>query len=408
MTIHKHQQLINLFILLFVVFVDLFGVGVVIPILPIIFSDNKLFTNIDNSLLPVFYGLLIAMYPIGQLFGAPIFGYLSDIFGRKKILILSIFGTSLSYLLFSFALFSQNLVLMFVSRLIDGFTGGNIFITQSMILDMSNNENRNFRLGLINIPLGLGLVLGPLLGGIISEFQIYNINGYVFPYLLAFILAFMNIIFCLFFLKNTNENHRNTSQLDIFSTFHNIKKAFKVKYLSQLFLVSFIYSIAFAIFINFFPQYLTLEFSFTSKYLGFIAGYLGIWLGISVLVFLPLFNAKFGHVKSLYLGLFVVAISFLLILIPSNSVWLYLILPFVALGMSLVSTSIISSISDQVQVQNQGEMLGINQSVQALGTTSPIIGGLLSSIWTPLPILVSSLLLLVAFWIVYFRFRLMV
>lgn len=394
----KMQININLILVLTVVFIDLLGVGLIIPILPVLIGKD----NIN-------FGLLIALYPISQLFGAPVLGYFSDIYGRKKIMILSIAGTILSYLLFIIGIFlNVNIWILFLSRIVDGFTGGNIFIAHSMIADSSTPQNRAKNLGFINISLGLGMILGPVIGGFLSDVSIFNISPFAIPYIFAALISLFNLIFIIFYLGETAviSEKPKKNKLHIFLSFQQIYKAFKIKKLRLLFIISYLSSFSFSLFSTFFPQYLSINFNFTPKSIGLTTAYIGLWLAIGVIFALPVLNKKLPDSKLMYLSSFGIGLFLCLTLVPENPFWLYFILPVIAICMALTATCVISLLSRIADNSRQGEILGINQSVQAFATTAPFIGGFLSSYWIKLPFLLAAIATFISFWLVYYKYDL--
>jgi len=165
----KNSSILTIF---FTVFIDLLGLGIVIPILPALIINptaNLLPFDTAFSQRTIIYGFLIASYPIMQFFGAPLLGTLADRFGRKKILSISLLGTWAGYVLFIIGILTQDIYLLFIGRSIDGFTGGNISIAQSAISDISTPENKSRNFGLVGMAFGLGFVIGPYIGGKLSD-----------------------------------------------------------------------------------------------------------------------------------------------------------------------------------------------------------------------------------------------
>src|ERR671938_105017 len=203
-------KLPSLFPILLVNFVGTLGFSIVLPFL--VFLVMKLGGN------AIVYGLLAATYPAFQLIGAPVLGRWSDVFGRKKVLLLSNVGTSVGWILFLFALFlpiknSVNidvasigtlviivpLLVLFIARAIDGITGGNISVANAYLADISSDENRSKNFGKMAISSNLGFILGPALAGILGG----TIYGAILPVLAALILSLVTIIVIVLLLKES-------------------------------------------------------------------------------------------------------------------------------------------------------------------------------------------------------------
>src|SRR5712672_80472 len=172
----KRSPLLVIFI---TVFIDLVGFGIVIPVLPYYAEGTKFGAT------PREVGLLFASYSVMQLIFSPVLGRLSDKYGRRPILITSLLGTCLGFLI------------LFIGRIIDGISGGNISTAQAYIADVTTKEDRAKGMGLIGAAFGLGFVFGPAIGGILSRWGI-NI-----PFLFAGGLAFANVILLYFTLPET-------------------------------------------------------------------------------------------------------------------------------------------------------------------------------------------------------------
>src|SRR5881392_2965946 len=177
-----------LLVIFITVFIDLIGFGIVIPVLPFYVEGTKF--NASTRMV----GFLFASYSIMQLIFTPILGRLSDRYGRRPVLFLSLLGTSLGFFILGFA---TTLWMLFLGRIIDGVTGGNISTAQAYIADVTTKEDRAKGMGLIGAAFGLGFVFGPAIGGVLSR---WGINV---PFLFAGTLAFANAILLYFTLPET-------------------------------------------------------------------------------------------------------------------------------------------------------------------------------------------------------------
>lgn len=382
-----------LVIILGVIFVDLLGASLVQAVLPVLFENKQgLFLKSFNpKIASIIYGILIASYPISQLFGAPILGYLADIHGRKKIILISMFGTFISYLLTALGIVLFNIQLVFIARIIDGFSGGNLFLAQSVIADISSENKKARNFGLINGSLALGLILGPVIGGLSSNLQIASVNPLAIPYLASSIIILINLFLITFILPETLKHKQNKTKLHIFYSFRQIADAFKLPKFRTIFILSFLGSFSFSLFLGFFPKYLADEYRFSVSQISYLSAYIGFWLAVTVALVLPLTIKKLGQYKTLLISSFITGISVLVTLFVPNSLWFFATLPIIGGGMGIISATILSILSGLSTEQEQAKNLGINQSIQAVATMAPLIGGFLASLSDTLPLIICSI-----------------
>ena len=387
-------QKVSLWVIMFTIFLDLLGVGLVLPILPFIFAPSGIFgSQYDAATINILYGLLIAAYPLSQLFGAPILGYLSDIHGRKKILSYSVFGTVLSLLWFGIAINTGNLWLMFFSRICDGLTGGNLSIAQSVIADVSEPKEKTHNFGLISVALAMGMIIGPVLSGFLSNNEAVSWFNYSTPYYFAAILSSFNLVFVHFFLTET-ATLRHKSEIPkfrIWNSFAQLYKAFTHPKLSGIFVINFLFVLSFSLFTNFLPRYLQDKFAFSKNDIINTTGYVMLWVVFSQAVILRFIGKKLSLHKTLSISLIASSWFLLFLLVPTNQHWFYLILPLVAIFQGLAMPNITTILSNSVGEKEQGEILGINQSVQAFGTIAPAFAGFGVNAWIGSPVVVASI-----------------
>jgi DHA1 family tetracycline resistance protein-like MFS transporter len=393
----KNKTILTIF---FTIFIDLLGVGILIPVIPLLFASplSEFYILPDGLSIKSGYlllGLLVAVYPIGQFLSTPILGQLSDIYGRKKILAISLAGTSISYFLFAIGIVTHNIPLLFISRFFDGLTGGNISVAQAMIGDISTKENRARNFGMIGAAFGLGFIFGPFLGGKLSDPHTLSWFSATTPFYFATILAFLNMLSVLFLLKETNK-HINSPKLVWNKSIRNIVEALKMKELKAIFLTSFFFNAGFTFFTTFFSVYLIKKFGFDQGNIGDFFAYIGFW-SIVTQGFMTRYVAKrFSEEKILKLSLVGTGIIVLAYFLPQHAWQIYLIPPFFGLATGLTMANLGSLLSKSTDPKTQGKVFGINSSIQALAQLIPaIVSGFIAAILTPeSPIIIASAFIL--------------
>ena len=389
----------TLLALFFTVFVDMIGVGIVIPVFPLLFADSH--SGVFASEIPLasrllVYGFLAACYPLAQFFGAPILGALSDRYGRKPILTISLFGTLVGYILFAWSVKEGNLYLMFFSRALDGFSGGNISIAMSSIADISDAKSKTKNFGLIGMAFGLGFILGPYIGGKLADPSIVSWFSYATPFWAAAFLALCNLFLISFIYKETIKTKVNTP-VSFTTGFKNIGKAFSVPNLRVIFTVLFFLTFGFSFFTQFFQIFLSEKFKYTSSQVGDIFAYIGVWIALTQGGLTRILSKIVTPVQIMSICIFILGITFFVLVVPDDKIWIFLILPFVAINQGLIAPNSTTLVSAQAPNESQGEILGISQSVQSLAQAiPPIIAGIIVSINLELPILVAATCTLLA------------
>lgn len=391
---------------IFSVFISLLGFGIVVPVLALLFLDpiNGIFSlAVPESTRLLLLGLLLAAYPAAQFFGAPIFGEFSDHYGRKKILMIALSVTCLGYLIFGIGVVTKNIWLLFAGRIIDGFTGGDVSIAMSAIADVSSPRSKARNFGFIGMAFGLGFILGPAIGGILSSGDFSRYFNLATPFWFAAALSFINVFFILFMFKESLK-HKRKGKIKWNGSFVNIYRAFQIEKLRTMFVVIFFLTIGFTFFTQFFQVYLIERFVFNETQIGYMFAYAGLWVAISQGIILTKLTKRF-HLKSiLVVALFLLPFALLSLLMPERAKILYLLLPFAGMFYGLSQPVAVAIISNSAKKDSQGEILGINQSVQSLAfIIPPIVAGAVSSVHVTLPIIIGSISALFA-WIVFIAF----
>lgn len=356
-----------LIIIFVTVFIDLIGFGMVIPILP--FYAN---TSPFNAT-PLEIGFLVASYSLMQFFFSPLLGRLSDRYGRRPILFISLLGSAIGYAVLGFA---TTLLLVFVGRIIGGITGGNISTAQAYIADVTTKENRSKGMGLFGAAFGLGFILGPAIAGVLSKYGVH------IPFYFAAVLSLANAVALYFVLPESLKASARAALPGRRNRILELFESLSDKEFREINLVYFLLVTAFSIMTYAFVLYTAYRFDYSPEENGYLFAFVG---SVSILAQGFLFSRlvkKFGESSLIVVGcLLMVASLFAVPLVGPKSgglIGLLIGTAVLAFGNSLASPGLTSLASKTAHEHDQGRALGIMQSGASLARAiGPIVGGLL-------------------------------
>jgi len=384
------------------VFLDMLGVGIVIPIIPSLFLDfNNGFlpTDLGISSRNILLGFLLASYSFAQFFGSPVLGALSDNRGRKPILTISLIGTLAGYLLFAFGLQQQSIVILFLSRLLDGFTGGNISIAFSVISDISDEKSKAKNFGMVGAAFGLGFILGPYIGGKLADPTLVSWFNVKTPFYFAAFLAFLNILSVRFYLPETL-SVKNNRAISFGTGIKNVAEAFTLPHLRKIFLMVFFITLGFTFFTTFFQVFCFNKYHWKIPEIADFFAYIGLWIVIAQGGLIRPLSKKYSPIPILKITLLTLSIALFFVIVPDKGMYAFIIGPFIALSQGISSPNVTTIVSEAALPQEQGKIMGINQSVASLAMTiPPIIAGFVTNISASLPNILASVFTLLAWFV---------
>ena len=341
------------------VLLDVIGWGIIIPVIPNLIKE---LINGDISEAAKYGGWLTFAYAITQFIFAPVIGNLSDKYGRRPVLLTSLFAFSLDFLLLAFA---PTITWLFIGRILSGITGASFTTASAYIADVSTHENRAKNFGLMGAAFGLGFIIGPVLGGLLGQF------GTRIPFIAAAILCMLNFLYGYFILpESLSKEKRRPFELkraNPIGAFLHLKKYPNLIGLVLAIFVLYVGSHAVQSNWNYFTMY---QFNWTEKMVGISLGVIGLLVGIVQGGLIRWINPKIGNVKSIYFGLALYTIGMFLFAFATESWMMFVFLIPYCLG-GIAGPALQAVVSEQVPPSEQGEIQG---TLTSLMSASSIVG----------------------------------
>lgn len=357
-------------------FVNVLGFSILMPVLPFVVSRY----NAPDWV----YGLLLTLYSSFQFLGAPYLGAMSDRIGRKPVLLISQAGTLFSWFVFLLALFlpesnflgiSIPLIIIALSRVLDGITGGNSSVTNAYVSDVTTREEKSFIFGYLGGIAGIGLIIGPGLGGLTASGPL----EYVGTMITAIIISSITLISILVWLKESHpKEKRSDKRQSMLSSVFLLRRMRELKtdYVIRLiFVLKSFFSVMMALYFSTISLFLIDLFDFKEKELGIFMLVVGIFLSFNQAIVSKLFIKRLGEFRTLILGLLLCVLGLFSITLTSN-LYLYIAFYYVMnLGLSLCFPTFNALISIHADPEHQGETMGVSESINSFAMAAfPVLG----------------------------------
>ena len=333
---------------------DVTGWGIIIPVIPKLIKE---LINADVSEAAKYGGWLTFAYAFTQFVCAPIVGALSDKFGRRPIILISLFGFAIDYLFLSIA---PTILWLFIGRVVAGITGASITTASAYIADVSTPENRAKNFGMIGAAFGLGFVIGPVIGGLLGQY------GSRVPFVAAGVLCLLNFLYGFFVLpeslKPENRREFDWKRANPIGSFKSLQRYPEV--IKLVFVLFLVYVASKAVEGNwsFFTMY---KFGWTEKMIGISLGVVGILVSVVQGGLVRFINPKLGNIKSVYVGLGLYTLGMFLFAFASQSWMMFAILVPYCLG-GIAGPAINAMVVANVKPNEQGEMSGTLTSIMSV------------------------------------------
>lgn len=363
----------SLLILFSVVVLDLIGFGIVVPILPFYAQQYGASATV--------LGILLTSYSAMQFLFSSLWGRLSDKYGRKPVMILTMAGSCLSLALLGFA---NSMTLLFIGRILGGAFSANISIASAYVTDVTTEENRAKGMGLIGAAFGIGFILGPALGGILSPY------GYHVPLLAAAGLSLLNLLYAGVRLAEPRRHH----------AVNEIVKTAVLKNRPILYMcaIHFIFTLGVTQLESIFAFFMMDRFKYNAMQVAYILVMMALIMVTIQGGLIRTLTKKCGERLLLIIGALILSLSFIMVPAPETVAFLLLPLALAAIGRGISQPSLLSLVSKKAEAHRRGAIMGTFQASASLGrVVGPLIAGVLYDYAQPFPFYFAAGILAVVF-----------
>ncbi len=372
----------NLLVIALIAIVNALGYGIIIPIL---YSYSIKFGLNDFQ-----NGLLFATFSLCQFLSTPIIGRLSDKYGRRPLLLISLTGTVISFLMMAFA---PNAIFLFIARALDGMTAGNIPVATAVITDTTPPKDRAKGFGIIGAAFGFGFIFGPIISA-----RTVGINP-SYPFIIAAVISLVAVIITAILLTETNQHIGETKHDKLFD-FGKLLHALTNKTIGATLILTLLYFTAFSMFIYAFQSSAVKIYHMDASQISLVFTLFGVIGLISQVVLVGLVTKTFGVKKTFMTSLFMVAVAFIAMYFTTTINAFIIANVFLGIVNAYVQPLSLTILSEETDPKEQGEMQGINASYMSIGQIiGPILAGIAATISVSLPFVGAGLLTFVCYFL---------
>lgn len=372
---HHSRRLLALFL---VIFIDSFGFGLVIPIMAhlLIEPNHVFFPGTSDTVRNIIFTSTVALSPLASFISHPAIGAWSDKWGRKKTMAVCLIGASVGFLLPLIGIATHCFSLIIVGRLVNGFASGSQPIAQAAVIDLSQ-QHKTKSLGLVAFAMTLAMVLGPLLGGILSDPNIVSWFNNTTPFALAFLLSLFNLVLLTRYVQETHQTSQNDyiSWKDIINTLVQISRTGNIR---SILIAFFCYEFAWSLYFQSAPLWLLGQYQLNVTQLALFLSAIGIWMSLGLTVILGKLIRYFSA-NTLFLSMLILATVAVLVMciVPIITTQWLAVIPL-AIATGIAYPCMLTELSNQTPTVKQGWIMGV---ASAFLSGSWLVSGMLASLF---------------------------
>lgn len=381
----------------FTIFLDFFNLGLIYPIFTsLVFEGNGNLIPLESSEFykNAMFGVLVAAFPFGQFLGAPAIGHLSDQYGRRKLLILSLIGTVATLFICAFSVFFSNLYILLLGRFLGGLMAGNMTLAYASLADFSSPEEKVKNFALIPLATGLGFAGGPYLAGLLANPDTHALAGPALPFLFATLLALVNLSLVFWkFPETSSRKQKGKIIRSLVLSMTRLGKAFQQVSLRPYLWILFLMISSNLVFVQFVGPFAIDRFDFNVTEVGYLYANIGIAVSLGHIFLTRRLANRYSSQQALIWSLLCLGILIAMLLFSNQVMVLHTLTFLVMLACAVAYTNSMALVSNQANQEQQGEIMGVAVSIQSCAEFLPAaILGLIASISQVLPLLVAALL----------------
>ncbi|MCP3680844.1 MAG: MFS transporter [Gammaproteobacteria bacterium] len=374
-----------------VIIIDVMSFGIIIPVLaPLVTKTTSgFFAHYDTVIARhLFYGLVSSLTPLCYILGGPLMGYFSDHMGRKKGLLLCSVGSLIGLICYSLSLAFSSLALLLAGRAIIGITMGGQAVAQSAMADISRGNQKVSNIGLIAVAMTIGLVLGPLLGGILSDSHLFSGFSNTTPFYVAIALALINLVIVNTMLKTPPTKNRPQH----YHLFAQLKQFSRHTPLRIILIIFLFFELGWSLYFQALPLLLVQTFHFSNSRVGLFSAYVGLSLSLG-LIFLVRTAANYCSLSrminyGLIIGIFALSAAFFC----HNQLSQWLLAIPITLSVALCYAALVTLASDHIAADKQGLLMGTTDALIAIAfAITGLLAGILTTTHPQRPELLAAL-----------------
>ena len=379
-----------------VIVLDIMSINIIAPVLAPLVNNptSTLFGHgASNVSRHVLYGIIMAMGPLCYAVGAPVLGYISDYSGRRRILLLCVLGSLFGMVAYIIGFLTASVLTILLGKVVTGFTSGSLAVAQSAIADVSRGPAKAKNIGMIAVAMTVGLIAGPLLGGVLSDPTVVRWFSNTTPFYAGIILSMINLIVLMFNLRETHQVRKRTH-----SFFKDAHKMLFKSHVHFIMLTFFVFELGWSLYFQSLALLLSQDFKVTNKVIGFFASYVGLLISVALIYGVRLVVNRFKLVNivkpSFLLGTAVLLVGFFF-----NSLLIqWLIAVPIAIMVAFCYSILITMGSDKVDSSMQGLFMGTSDALLSIAfAISAFTGGVLAIKSAVLPELIAAVLFVIGF-----------